>query len=306
MTVGGYDVSYELYRYLVMNYKAQYDASVWESPDSLAAANEEIEKNTEQSLRDIFAVFSLAGDYGIDFDDEDLKSIADAAVDAEKDKYEKVSDYKDALAESYMNDSVYRFTELNKAFSDALYYAMENSGEIETDASKLRELFNSDSFIRVKQVLIVGESARKAYNNTYFTTAETHTDSEALEIAEKVRALALSGENFDSLVKEYGESLYMFNNTDGYYICRGMWEEANENAAFSLNVGEISPVIESSAGYSVFMRCEKDSAYIDVNFDSLCSDYRKAVFGLALEKRSASLEIEKTQALDSCSIAEMQ
>ena len=47
------------------------------------------------------------------------------------------------------------------------------------------------------------------------------------------------------LVKKYGESLYMINNTDGYYVCRGMWEKENEDAVFALDEGEISEVIKS-------------------------------------------------------------
>ena len=62
----------------------------------------------------------------------------------------------------------------------------------------------------------------------------------------------------DALIEQYGEDLYMFNNPDGYYIIRGNRWEAFEDAAFSLDVGEFSEVVETEAGFSILMRYEKE------------------------------------------------
>ena len=98
----------------------------------------------------------------------------------------------------------------------------------------------------------------------------------------------------------------MFGNTDGYYICRGMWDSVNENAAFALNVGEVSEVIESDVGYSVFKRYEKSGDYIDSHFDEICTNWYNACYVNALEKKTAFTDIETGEEFDGMSLADMK
>ncbi|MBQ3528539.1 MAG: peptidylprolyl isomerase [Clostridia bacterium] len=285
MTVGEYEVPYELYYYITENLKKSY------------SDEEEIKAEREKTLVEIYSVFALGEDLGISFDDEYIASIADDAAKFAIEDCGGKSAYKKALAENYMNDSVYRFLERYSATAAEALKAVSDSAKIPKDDEGIAALAMGDEFIRVKQILVIGEAGTESVDDTYFQTKEPHTDEEALAIAKKACDRAKAGEDFDSLVKEYGESLYMFNNTDGYYICRGMWEQVNEDAAFALDVGEVSDVIESESGYSVFLRCEKSERYIEEHADDIREDYCKAQYELALEKIRSEMTVTETDAL---------
>ena len=289
LKIGGYDVPYELYYYLSENMKVHMPK----------ATEEEIEAEVFDTAKELYAVFSVAEDMGIAYDDEYIDSIVDDAVSAAIEECGSKSEYKKALRESYMNDSVFRFLEKHSRTADEVLSAIIDSNKYPHDEDGIVALAMSYEFVCVKQVLVVSENSVNVSDDTFFTPAEKHTDEEALAIAKKVKEKADNGEDFDALVKEFGESLYMFNNTDGYYVCRGMWESVNEDAVFSLNEGEISEVIESPSGYSVFLRCKKNENYIRNNADTIANSYYRAVYNLLLEERAEEMTVEKAEAYES-------
>ncbi len=307
MKVGEYDVPYELYRYLVLNYKLQLSADEedWADNEKAEALTQKIEKLVEDSLRDFYAVLSLSAEFGVDRENPAVNAAVEAELEATRNGYKNQREYIKALAEGYMNHSTYELLQTNAICSDELYHKMMNDGAITSDEKSLREYMASDKFIRIKQILIVGESNKTAYDGTIYIPEKAHTDEEAKAIADLVHSKAVAGEDFDSLVAEYGESFQMFGNKDGYYICEGYWDDVNNDAAFALDIGEISPVIESEQGYSIFQRCEKEDAYIEKHFDELCNNYTEAQFSLAVEKRAAEFEITKTELYSSISIKDM-
>ena len=294
MTVGGYDVPYELYRYLVMSYKSELgDVEITKEVE------ETVKYNIECALRDIYAVFAVCAEHGIEMDDKTVMASVDAELKAYKDSFEDTEVYKAELEKMYMNNSVYRFMTSKMKFSDELYYKLINDKTIKSEVKE-------DEFIRIKQVLVFGEGGQTAYDGTYFVAGEEHTDDEAKAIAEGVYAKAMAGEDFDLLVKEYGEDLYMFNNTDGYYICRGMWEEDAEAAAFALELGEVSEPVKVDAGYSVMLRLDKESAYVEGHADEMAEDFLAAQFSKILSEKSDSLEIEYKESFGEISVKDMK
>lgn len=308
LTVDGMDVPYAFYRALVLSCRDRLaeEDDVWEDAQQAAALEEEIRGEVLQALRDFYAVFSLCRDYDIDIDGDYIMEQVDQALEEQMAQYDDTEDYAAALEKEYMNHSVNRLLEQREVCNSTLYYAMLENGVIETDPDALREIIDSDAFIRVKQILIVGEQTSVADDGSFFAPPEQHTNEEARQLAQQAREEYLAGADFDSLVEKYGESLYMTSNEDGYYLCRGMWDPVNEEAVFGLVVDQVSPVIESEQGYSVFLRCEKEAAYIDSHFEELCQDYYEASFTLALEEKSASLQIETTELYDTLSMRDMK
>ena len=307
MTVGDNEVPYEFYRYLVLNYKKEIaDSSDWEDSEKAEELAKELEEKVEDSLRDFYAVFELAKENGVYTDNEAVKAAVDAALKATRNGYDSDEEYLADLATGFMNHSVYTLMQTNSVCSEELYYALMNNGKIEAEEDQLKEIVFGEDFIRVKQILVVGESHSKVSDGTVYVPEASHTDEEALAIAKEAWEKANNGEDFDALVSEYGESFHMFSNKDGYYICHGMWDDVNENAAFSLEVGEISDIVESSAGYSIFQRCEKDEDYLNTHYDELCENYTRAQCAMIIEEKSKELEIKKTDAGKAISYADVK
>ena len=277
LTIDGFEVPYEQFRYLVCNYMDTYaegKADYW-TAETAALAQDEIFDQCFTTLCSQYATLSLCREYGVDTASGAIDELVETLMSGYIAQYESEDAYDAALRESYLNDSVYRFFTTVSVCQQELYYAMLDAGVIEADDEKLYPLLEDDIFIRVKQILIQNDPGEDPEANR--------------KKAEELRARAVSGEDFDTLVGKYGEELYMFQNTDGYYICRGVRYKEFEDAAFSLAVGEISDVIKTPAGYSILLRCEKDPDYIDRNRAELCDDYRDACFSLLLEKKAASL-----------------
>ena len=72
---------------------------------------------------------------------------------------------------------------------------------------------------------------------------------------------------------EYTEDPSIQSEPGGYYFFRGEMDAAFEEASFALADGEISDIVESSYGYHIIWRCEKDAAYLDANLESIRSTY---------------------------------
>ena len=293
MTVDGFEVPLELYRYVALNYRADYEAShspdVWDSAEG-AALLAELNEDVAETVARLYATLSLAKEYGISADDAYILDAVDTQM---KDVYEDTADndYEafDAYLRTYnMTDSVYRFILRNDILAEELMAKMVERGEIPSDEQALEAAVAGPEFVRVKQILVPANNGK--------------SDAENEARAEELLAMAERGEDFDTLVQKYGGDLFMFNNRDGYYLARGTYHEAFEDAAFSLAVGEISGVIRTDAGWSILKRYEKEADYLAEHFDELANDYMSGLYNIRLEERAEKLRAEPTELLASYTI----
>ena len=242
------------------------------------ALNESILAEADESIKSLYAVFALAKEYGIDIENEAIIESANAAVESQEASYESKRAYKKALEDEHMTKTVAHTVAVFDTVYSEIYEAMLNSGEIVTDRKKLREIYFSDEFIRIKELMF---------------SVQKHSAGECRALADEAEEALRAGADFDSYVNKNGESLFMFKNSDGYYITRGIWDIALEDAAFSLGIGEISGVIEGGDGCRILMRAEKESSYIDENESTLFDTYREGVFRRKIEDAVAGITLEK-------------
>jgi len=300
MKVNEYDVPYELYRYVAMNYKNQYETGLDESAaaelwlgESGKALLAELETDTADTIRKLYATLSLAAEYNLTPDSALINENVATRMDEIYESYENDTDaYLESLEPYYMNDNVYRFLTQDQVLTEELFYAMLNSGDILSDEEALRELIESDSFIRIKQILIASDNGNSAEDN--------------LAKAEEILAKLKSGADFEALLEQYGEDLYMFNNDDGYYIIRGNRYEAFEDAAFALEIGEYSDIVETEAGHSILMRYEKDTKYLNSHFDELCQEYFDSAYNALLQEHLTTITAEALPELEKYTIFTME
>ncbi len=81
-----------------------------------------------------------------------------------------------------------------------------------------------------------------------------HILCEDEETANAVYEKAKNGEDFDALVAEYGTDPGMTQNPDGYVFTKGEMVLPFETAAFSAEIGEITPPVKTDYGYHVILR----------------------------------------------------
>ena len=101
-----------------------------------------------------------------------------------------------------------------------------------------------------------------ANNDNEFAAFESFLPDEELvnarELAESLLERLLAGEDFDTLMAEYGEDPGMRANPDGYTFTSGMMVQEFEEGTLALEIGEISDVIETVHGYHIILRIEPD------------------------------------------------
>ncbi len=300
MTVDGYDVPYELYRYVALNYKSEYEAGLDEGEAADLWLGEpgkaqlaELTEDIEETIRHLYATLSLAADYNLTPDSALVNEAVSTRMDEIYESYDNNFDlYLEDMEPYFMNDSVYRFLTQDQVLTEELFYAMLNQGDIISDEDALRDMIHSDTFIRVKQILIASDNG--------------NTPEENKKKADGILTQLKNGADFETLLAENGEDLFMFNNPDGYYICQGNRYTDFEEAAFALDIGEYSDVVETEAGYSILLRLEKEETYLDTYFDDLCQEYFDAAYNALLEAHLATITVTPLPALDEISIFTME
>jgi len=111
------------------------------------------------------------------------------------------------------------------------------------------ELFSVDETVRARHILF--EAA---------PDADPETDSAARAKAEMARERAVAGEDFAELAKELSEGPSGPSGGDLGFFEKGRMVQPFGEAAFALEVGEISPVVQTRFGYHVIKIEEKRPA----------------------------------------------
>jgi peptidyl-prolyl cis-trans isomerase SurA len=104
---------------------------------------------------------------------------------------------------------------------------------------------------------VQGESVRLSHIMMSVAPSEEEKRS-AFQQAKEVLAKARAGESFDSLARSYSQCPSAESGGDLGYFARGEMVPEFERAAFALNPGEISDVVETMYGYHI-LRCEDRS-----------------------------------------------
>lgn len=146
---------------------------------------------------------------------------------------------------------------------------------------ELREYFKND-YLRAKHVLISTQDPLSGADIDADKLAEA--EAKANEVLEKAK----SGENFDELIKEYGEDPGMESNTDGYFFTDNEMVPEFEEATKSIQPGEFT-LCKSSFGYHIIQRLPIDET--DESFEKFFTENN-----VAIKSRNAAKKQE--EALD--------
>lgn len=289
--VGGYTVTYDLYRYFYLNYRDEMKASFTDDDGNTdtSALDRAIREQIEEAVCGLYGSISLAGDYGLTLSDGDVKAAAIEYVDAVKAYYETEAAYEKELEANYMTDKVFELLMSVDCLEDKLFLALvSDGGEIEDNDERLMEKFLGDDFVRAKQVFIENDEGESIEENR--------------ALAERVLEEYRDGATFDSLIR-HSEDFSM--PPDGYYFTYLEMVEEFERAAFALRDGEVSDVVESEDGFHIIYRLPKDEKYLQDNFSDLKSQYQTSAFYKMIDERSAILRATETEFVRGLSYGEI-
>jgi parvulin-like peptidyl-prolyl isomerase len=270
LTIDGEQVSFDLYRYYYLNLKNSLDKgdeSYWEDN---AEGEKALKDETLKYVKAVYAVRKLAEQNGLALTEEDKQQVSSEIAGQVESAGE--AEYQQALKDSFMTDELNRSTAELSLLQNKLR-ALEKYNFTEEAMRKLID----EEFIRASHILVL------------FDTDGTETKKKKAETA-LYRAKA--GEDFDTLVKEYGEDSGMKDNTDGYYFTKGMMVQSFEDAAYALKEGEISDIVESNYGYHIIKRLPKEQSYIDENIDTITSSYESFLINRDIDEAVNALKVE--------------
>ena len=250
-TCGDHEVRYEELRYLTLNYKAElaakYGADIFDDPATGAQYEEELLELVSAALRESYAYVDLCASRDIRMTDKVTKKEVQEYVDEVVAEYGK-DGYLAYLAENSMTDWVFR---LNVGILSCQYRYYELiAAELEKEAYDA--VMAGEGFVRVVNIFVRNDEGENVSDNRKM----------AEEVVDAVRRGAS--------VEDYISTRY---NQDSqgcdYTFMRGYMIEEYENAAFALEVGEVSDVIEVEDGFYVIQRRAPEEGYFAANLESL-------------------------------------
>ena len=267
MTVGSESVGSGIFTLFFNSYNGQLK----DAPRAKDMALEEAEMG--------FKRIAVAKAMGIELDDEAKKGMEDDKNQIKEsygDKYEPFLE-ENGLTETDI-DAIVSMGYYTSALKDKV-----ESGEL-TDDQK-RDYFKNH-YLRAKHVLI---------------SIDDDTDDAAAKAkAEEVLAKAQAGEDFDALIKEYGEDPGMEGSPDGYVFTDGTMVQEFEDGTKSIQPGEFT-LVKTSYGYHVIQRLDLEEspdyfeeAYADVK-DDIDSVAENGLFEEQLEKWVTEYNITVTK-----------
>lgn len=277
MTVGSFDVTADEYNYFWRNARHDLDQGLESYWAEHPGAEEELRGTVEQMLRRRYAAETLAKECGVTLGSDEIAAVAEE-VKAAASYYG--DSFKSVLESENMTGDLFWSLMLEDALDEKLreVYIAEGSGYIMVDdASVERDL--PENFVRVCQILIQNENGDDVLAN--------------LALAEELRARAVSGEDFVSLVKQYGEDNAQ-NPETGRYFTRGEMLSEFEDAAFALAVGGISEVVQTEVGYHVILRLPLDDDYINRHFEDFRETIKNRLYNEKIAEVASSLKVERT------------
>lgn len=319
-TVDGTDVDFDTFRYYYYSTLALY-AQYGTTPADIEEDEDGFKKFMESVIEQIkqeFAIYKLAEENGIVLDDDDKKEIEKTFEEA-KNAQESEEAFQQALKNSYMTEELFKHQiEVSTLYSKVDDELFAPGGKYATTADEFKKIVKDTSkYSRVIHVLIpyecqteiTDEDTKEGYDDlslsqklqakqTAYAALSDADKAKAKEaakkLAEEVLAKAENGDDFESLVKEYGWDPGMEQTPGGYYVSESTnFVKEFKTASFELKENEVSGLVESeNYGWFIIKRLPVDMDYVEENIDAMINEYDSPTIDKIFNKAIDDLKIE--------------
>ncbi len=284
VSIGDVKITSNMYCYWMSRYKAMFLYSyTGQTTDNQAFWTGEIAEGvTVGSLLENIALsnimtnavcLKLFDDYGLQLTNDMLNSV-DQTIDTMIQSAGSKASLNSALSAFGVNTTILKEIYIAEMKINMLnaYLFGDNGPKAITDAEM--KAYYEENYYRVKHLLVRtdvnyvkdenGEYVADESTGTVKTVELTDAEKEAkIALAKDLQARLASGEEFDTLLKEYTEDTNMIAYEDGYYIHSGSTFLPQDiiTAVPEMKVGEFR-MIESDIGYHIIRRYDlKTDAY---------------------------------------------
>jgi foldase protein PrsA len=284
-TCNGYEIPYEELRFVTMFYKDhlenKYGEGIWDDPATAEAHRDELEELVTKNLNQNYLILSACRNLGVATEGKDVDKYVNDQVKELKAAFETNAEYKKWLEEHWMSESYLKFSVGVSFLESAIYYTLLDSDRF------LYSQKNIGDFI--EYVITSGDYVRTIH--IYIENAEGEDPAANLKKAEEASAILQGITDPDERREKFGDYIgstlnddFQSISGDGYYFTRREMDEDYENAAFDLEIGEVSDPVVSSGGTFIIMRLSPEEDYVIKNCQTLLNNYHSVAVGIYEEQ----------------------
>lgn len=280
-TVAGHEVLYEELRYLTLKYReamaATYGETIWDTAESRELYRAELEKAVMDNITSNYAVLALCDEVQIKHTEKAIEEAVQKYVQETVDQLGGMKVYREQMESEFLTDHFFRFS-LAVSFceTELMYVYTDDLGLIERDEDKIYDMIMGGDFARTLHIYIENNPGDDVEKNR--------------ALAQDIRRQIDEGEKFNTLIGRHSEDFYM-TTTNGYYFTHGEMVKEYEDAAFALEIGAISDVIETTDGFYIIQRLEPQTEYVLSNLSTLIDQYQYAMLYNMIDEKQAELSL---------------
>ena len=280
-TVAGHEVLYEELRYLTLKYReamaATYGETIWDTAESRELYRAELEKAVMDNITSNYAVLALCDEVQIKYTEKAIEEAVQKYVQETVDQLGGMKVYREQMESEFLTDHFFRFS-LAVSFceTELMYVYTDDLGLIERDEDKIYDMIMGGDFARTLHIYIENNPGDDVEKNR--------------ALAQDIRRQIDEGEKFNTLIGRHSEDFYM-TTTNGYYFTHGEMVKEYEDAAFALEIGAISDVIETADGFYIIQRLEPQTEYVLSNLSTLIDQYQYAMLYNMIDEKQTELSL---------------
>ncbi len=126
--------------------------------------------------------------------------------------------------------------------------------------------------------------------------AATEEDKpEALKKIKEIQAKINAGEDFDKLMNEFSTDPGLQTQPNGYTFTKGQMVEPFEKAAFALEVGKVSDIVETDYGYHIIKKIETNISGVASALTESATPEMNEIIEAEKEKLTKDVKFEETK-----------
>lgn len=240
-------------------YEGVFGSKIWEANVDGITLEQNVKDTALARIAQIKTMNLLAKEHGVELDEQEI-SQAGAAARTYYSSLNEAETEAMGVTEEIVNTLYSEYALANKVYN---YIIKDINPEISDDEARTITV----QHVLIKTYALDGTGAKIEY------TRDARAD--AYELAEEVLRQAREGADFEKLIEDYSEG-----SRGTYSFGKGDMEPAFEEAAFNLETGEISNIVETEFGYHI-IKCIStfNREETDANKIKIVEERKKEVFG---------------------------